>query len=396
MKDREITREPQCSSGPSAGSGKPSSYLPSLDGWRAIAILWVLEGHSALWTWGPFSNVWLHATDSRGVQLFFALSGFLICTRLLREEERTGSISLKSFYTRRIFRIQPAALTYLLVVVLLGACGIIPRFWSAIAGAALMVRNIWPLALRPGYWYTAHFWSLAVEEHFYLLFPGFLVLFRRSRLAILLGTVFVLQVWQFIVLFTPGLRPGLGWQVWQRTDMAMGGILLGSAFAVALTHERLMRFAMSVLRPWVALLYTAFIFVEAQRHHSTFAQMPITTVYPILIIATVLHPNTVTTRFLELKPVRFVGRISYSLYLWQQLFSNGETTPAAHSLYSHVLLCWCATFGCAIASYYLIETPLIRIGHRIAKRFDVQRGREQPPPAANLVGAGIRDLNREV
>lgn len=351
---------------------KGSSYLPSLDGWRAIAILWVLEGHSTFWTWGPLSNGWLIATDNRGVALFFALSGFLICTRLLREEARNGAISLKSFYTRRVFRIQPAAMTYLLIVLLLSAFGFIPRFWSGIAGAALMVRNIWPTALHPGYWYTAHFWSLAVEEHFYLLLPGFLVLFRRSRLAILLGTVVALEVWQWIVFSTPRLQNGLSWQVAQRTDIAVGGILLGSAFAVALTHKRLLRLAVSILRPWVALLYVAFVFVLAARHHSSFAQLPLLTVYPIVIVATVLHPESVTTKLMELPPVRFLGRISYSLYLWQQLFSNGEGIPSPHSLYSHVVLCWCCTFACAIASYYLVETPLIRRGHVIAKHFDLQ------------------------
>ena len=353
-------------------SSKGSSYLPSLDGWRAIAILWVLEGHSSLWKWGPLSNGWLIATDSRGVALFFALSGFLICTRLLSEEARTGAISLKSFYTRRVFRIQPAAMTYLLVVVLLSAFGAIPRFWSGIAAAALMLRNIWPTALNPGYWYTAHFWSLAVEEHFYLLLPGFLVLFRRSRLAILLGTVAALEIWQHIVFSTPRLQNGLSWQVAQRTDIAVSGILLGSAFAVALTHKSILRFAVSVVRPWVALLYAVFVFVMAARHHSSLAQLPLITVYPLVILATVLHPESAMTKLMELPPVRFLGRISYSLYLWQQLFSNGEGIPSPHSLYSHVILCWCCTFVCAIASYYLIEAPLIRRGHAIAKRFDLQ------------------------
>lgn len=357
----------------SSRSIKSSNYLPTLDGWRAIAILWVLLGHSPLWRWGIISNGWLRWTDSRGVQLFFALSGFLICTRLLREEKRFGSISLRSFYTRRLFRIQPAALTYLLVVAVLTVCGAIPHFWRGTVGAVLMVRNIWPLALPTGFWYTAHFWSLAVEEHFYLLLPGFLVLIRRSRLAALLGAAVALEVWRLIVLNTPQLQRGLQWQLSQRTDMVMGGILLGSVFAVALTHERLRRLAVSLLRPWVALVFTAFVFVEVQRHHSSLAQMSIITVYPVLIVATVLHADSLLGRFLELAPVRFIGRISYSLYLWQQLFSNGEERPDPHSLYSHILLCWCLSFACAIVSYYLIETPLIRLGHKIAKRFDVQR-----------------------
>jgi peptidoglycan/LPS O-acetylase OafA/YrhL len=358
----------------SVSSTNRNNYLPSLDGWRAIAIFWVLQGHSALWRVGPFSNAWLRRTDIRGVQLFFALSGFLICTRLLREEGRFGGISLRSFYTRRLFRIQPAALTYLLVVVILTVCGVLPRFWPGVWGAALMVRNIWPTAYPHGFWYTAHFWSLAAEEHFYLLLPGFLVLFRRSRLAILLGAAVMLEAWRIVVLHTLWLKSGHLWELPQRTDMVLGGILLGSVFAVALTHEHLHRLAVSLLRPWVALLYTAlvFVFVEVQPDHSTLAQILLITVYPVLIVATVLHADSLLGRFLELAPMRFIGRISYSLYLWQQLFSNGEGKPDPHSLYAHVWLCWCGAFACAIASYYLIETPLIRHGHRIAKRFDLE------------------------
>jgi peptidoglycan/LPS O-acetylase OafA/YrhL len=372
-----------------AKHGKASAYISTLDGWRAIAILWVLEGHSRPWSIWGISNHWLVETGYRGVQLFFALSGFLICTRLLREENRFGLISLRSFYTRRVFRIQPAAMTYLLVVMILMLCGAIPTFWPGVAGAALMVRNIWPSKLSAGYWYTSHFWSLAVEEHFYLLLPGFLVLFRRYRLAILSGVAVALEIWRMIVLSTPRLQHALEWQVAQRTDVVLGGILLGSVFSVALTHQHLLRIATSWLRPWVALLYTAFVFVEVQRHHSALMQTALITAYPVLIVATALHPDSWSGRFLELAPVRFVGRISYSLYLWQQLFFHGEETPAPGSFQSHVFLCWCATVACAIASYYLIETPLVRRGHRIAKRFDLQQtnqpeNRESRAMAATL------------
>jgi peptidoglycan/LPS O-acetylase OafA/YrhL len=365
-------------------SSKRSFYIPSLDGWRAIAIFWVLMGHSKPWTVGPLSNYWLIGTDSRGVQLFFALSGFLICTRMLREEERVGSISLRSFYTRRLFRIQPAALAYLFVIVVLNLTGVVPHFWPGVVAAVLMIRNIWPLALKPGYWYTAHFWSLAVEEHFYLLLPGFLILFRRSRLTIMLGAELTLEIWRIVVLNSPRLQTGLSWQLIQRTDMAIEGILVGSVFAIALTNVRLMRFAMLYLRPWVAVLYTAFAFVEVQRHHSSWMKMSLIPVYPVLIVATAVHPKAILTRLLELSPVRFVGRISYSLYIWQELFTNADATPALHFLYSHVLLSWCASFASAMASYYLIETPLIRYGHKIAKRFDVRPG----PPSLPAVLAG--------
>jgi peptidoglycan/LPS O-acetylase OafA/YrhL len=350
--------------------GNQSGYIPTLDGWRAVAIFWVLEGHSRPLSVAGISNHWLRETGYRGVQLFFALSGFLICTRLLREEDRFGGISSRSFYTRRLFRIQPAAMTYLAALALLSFFGVIPIFWPGIGGAALMIRNLWPITLAPGYWYTAHFWSLAVEEHFYLLLPGFLVLFRRRRLAILSAIGLALQIWGQIVMRTPQLQRGLEWQVAQRTDVVISGILLGSVFSVALTYKRLFHVASAFLRPCAATLYTLFIFFELQRHHSSTAQAVLITVYPVLIVATALHPDTVLGRFLELPPVRFIGRISYSLYLWQELFFRGDDLFAQGSLRSHVFICWCATFACAIASYYLIETPLIRKGHRIASRFD--------------------------
>jgi peptidoglycan/LPS O-acetylase OafA/YrhL len=366
---------------------RTSAYIPTLDGWRAIAIFWVLEGHSQLWRIGRVSNHWLIQTDNRGVQLFFALSGFLICTRLLREENRFGSISLRSFYTRRVFRIQPAAMTYLFVVMILMFCGVIPTFWPGIAGAALMIRNIWPSRLAAGYWYTSHFWSLAAEEHFYLLLPGFLVLCKRYRMAILSVLVVLLESWRIVVLNTPHLREATKWQAGQRTDVVLGGIFLGSVFSVALTHPRLLRSATSWLSPWLALMYTAFVFVEIQRHHSALIQAVVITVYPVLIVATVLHPHSWLSWLLELAPVRFVGRISYSLYLWQQLFFHGEEAPAPGSFRSHVILCWCVTFACAIASYYLIETPLIRRGHRIAKRFDRRQPDHHESPVPNAMAA---------
>lgn len=352
-----------------ANHGKRSGYLPTLDGWRAVAILWVFEGHSQPWSVAGFANNWLRSTGYRGVQLFFALSGLLICARLLDEEQRFESISLRSFYTRRLFRIQPAALTYLAVVSVLMLTGEIQQVWTPVVGAALMIRDVWPWTATN--WQTAHFWSLAVEEHFYLLFPGFLVLCRRYRLVLMSVMVVLLELWGNFVLHTPRLQK-YAMVISLRGDMVAGGILLGCIFALALRHAQVLNFAKLYLYPWVALLYTAIVFVRLELHHSRTDHALLITVYPVLIAATMLHPGSLTSRFLELRPLRFIGRISYSLYLWQELFFNYFVPPVPGSFRSHVFLCWCATFACAIASYYLIETPLIRRGHRIAKRFDMQ------------------------
>lgn len=370
------------------GPGLPggnSRYIPTLDGWRAIAILWVLQGHSSTWSVAGLTNRWVQLTGYRGVQLFFALSGLLICARLLEEEQRFGSISLRSFYTRRLYRIQPAALTYLLVVVLLMLTGKIGKAWTPVIGAALMIRDIWPWVVQN--WQTAHFWSLAVEEHFYLLFPGFLVLCRRYRLAMASAMVVALEFWRIYVFNTPPLQK-YAMVIDLRTDMVAGGILLGCVFALALRRRRVLEIAKAYLHPWVALLYTAIAFARLEFHHSRSDHALIITVYPILITATMLHPKALTSRILELAPLKFIGKISYSLYLWQELFLNYAQAPDQGIFRSHTVLCWCAAFACAIASYYLIETPLIRRGHRIARRFDLQElaQHQAQVPAATPVG----------
>ncbi len=109
--------------------------------------------------------------------LFFAISGFLICTRLLVEEEAGGVVSLRSFYIRRVFRIIPAAYLYLLVIGVLAATGIITVKWRDLAIPGIFLSNY----LVVGSWFTGHFWSLALEEHFYLSWPPLLVRLGRSR-----------------------------------------------------------------------------------------------------------------------------------------------------------------------------------------------------------------------
>jgi peptidoglycan/LPS O-acetylase OafA/YrhL len=340
-------------------------YLPSLDGWRAVAILWVMQAHGPAWSLGWISNRWVNANGDRGVQLFFALSGLLICMRLLREEQRFGAISLRSFYTRRLFRIQPAALVYLGVIALLMVVGMVPVGWKGIVGAVAMIRNFFPA--QGGTWETQHFWSLAGEEHFYLFLPGFLVLTRRYRLAVMSVLVIGFEFWRILLLGHPRLQ-GVGMVNYLRTDMVIGGILLGCVFALALDRPGVMGAAKRYLPAWLGLLYAAVIFATTTMHQSRANHAMIISVYPVLITATMLHS--------EWAPVRFVGRISYSLYLWQMLFLNPYLAHEPHTFHLRTAVAYCGTFACAIASYYLVETPLIRRGHRIAKRFDLQVARE--------------------
>src|SRR5215469_16278217 len=94
-------------------------YLPTLDGWRAIAVVFVILYHDSVYTLGPVSTAWFQSHGLYGVDIFFGISGLLICSRLLEEEELPGAISLQDFYIRRAFRILPPAYIYLFSIALL-------------------------------------------------------------------------------------------------------------------------------------------------------------------------------------------------------------------------------------------------------------------------------------
>lgn len=365
---------------PARAPAQRSGYLPSLDGWRALAIVWVLLAHDQM-RMPPRIHLLLNETGDRGVLLFFALSGLLICGRLLREEEESGAISLKGFYLRRVFRIQPAAMVYLLFIAGCMLLHVLPAHWKGVAGAALMVRNLWPGEQGYEFWFTSHFWSLSVEEHFYLVLPAFLVLVRRRRLLILGSLAVLLEVWRLYAFHHPRLLSWT-WQPYLRTDMAVSVILLGSAAALALALPQMRSAATRFLHPELALVYVASVYWRLQVHHSTYDHALLITTFPPLLVSTMLHPRAWMTRALEWRPLRYLGRISFSLYLWQQFFFVPVHPPTAGEWRSHWVLCWAATLLMAALSYHLVETPMIRAGHRLAMRYTTAESEQQRPEPA--------------
>ena len=353
------------------GRDKRSGYLPSLDGWRAIAILSVICYHDRVHQFWIFSTSLIHEYGDLGVDLFFAISGVLICSRLLEEERVTGRISLKGFYIRRFFRICPPAWLYLIAYVLLSLFHLLPVDVGGVLASFLMVRNFWVGVAGdvPRTWYTIHFWSLSVEEHFYLLLPSLLIFVKRRR-AVLLGALSVaVMLWVTLVThFTALQKTGIV----LRTDMRIHALLIPAMFAVLLTRQEVRAFVTRWLHPWVAVLLFLVVFTVLTRTHvhllSLATMFVIPVGFPFLVISTMLHPKSIACRVLEWWPLRFVGHISYSLYLWQQMFFAGGRAPAAWplSVLQVFPLNYLAAFACATASYYLIEKPLIRVGHRVA------------------------------
>ena len=176
-------------------------------------------------------------------------------------------------------------------------------------------------AIRPRTWYTIHFWSLSVEEHFYLLLPSLLIFVKRRR-AVLLGALSVaVMIWVTLVThFTALQKTGIV----LRTDMRIHALLIPAMFAVLLTRQGVRAFVMRWLHPWVAVLLFLVVFTLLTRTHIHLLSLATTFVipvgFPLLVISTMLHPKSIACRVLEWWPLRFVGHISYSLYLWQQMF----------------------------------------------------------------------------
>jgi peptidoglycan/LPS O-acetylase OafA/YrhL len=150
--------------------------IPSLDGLRAISISLVVLGHMADRHYIPGDFLSLYANT--GVHIFFVISGYLITQILLREQEQLGTISLRKLYIRKAFRIFPAALVFLAIITVIFWHQL---HWYQIATALLYLGNFG--FTQP--WFFQHFWSLSVEEQFYLLWPGILKRFQVHALMIL-------------------------------------------------------------------------------------------------------------------------------------------------------------------------------------------------------------------
>jgi peptidoglycan/LPS O-acetylase OafA/YrhL len=356
-------------------------YIPTLDGWRSIAILLVLVDHSGDFVLRPLlitAGVGLASVDSSfellkeligsaGVHIFFALSGYLITRNLLAEETARGSVSVRGFYVRRLFRIQPASIVVLLAIAVLGSVGVIAVNPLGLIGALLGFAN---LVASSQTWYTGHYWSLAVEEQFYLVWPIVFTMAKTSqRLQIIIAIVVVDILWRVISF---KFQIATSWNYPVRTDIQAEWLLWGCVAAIAGSHEigtralhRLSAPGWNLLAlPLIALSVVGpFIHLNWKVDQLLTSAAALTT--PLLFVGTAQRPAKGLGRILECVPLRWLGRLSYSLYLWQQMFIVWRVARApALSAFQTAPENFGFALLLAAASYYLIERPFIRIGRR--------------------------------
>ncbi len=328
-----------------------TTRLPGLDGIRAVAVLLVIFHH--LCSNGTFAD-WpavAHALKQGifGVQIFFVLSGFLITWLLLNEEARTGSIDLRRFYRRRAFRILPPAFAYLSVITLLAAAGVLVVGRADLLSSWFFVRNLYTSGTSPA---VAHFWSLAIEEQFYLTWPFALVLLEPGRRAgAVAAAVLVLVLWR---------ASGVG----HFGQTVAGGEALLVGCLLALVRHRAggvwpttSRVAAAVVVP-VSLVVIALIEFGSDdlRAIDGLRSVSLVAVAAIINAAVERRPHLLDIA-LEASALQRTGRLSYSLYLWQQPFCWGPLALAfAPSAWPALVA---ASFACAAAGYYLIEQPAL-------------------------------------
>jgi len=346
--------------------------IPTLDGWRGIAILLVLITHVQAGLWGHVYgwHKWLDL-GQHGVGIFFVLSGYLITARLLEED----GIDLRRFYLRRFFRLMPCAWLYLLSVAVLCLVIRMPIIGSDAWASLFFYRNYWPVTDNSANVLTAHFWSLSLEEQFYLAWPPVL-LFAGKKWALRIAVagaaacaIFRYFHWSYYN------RPILDFHAEVRVD----ALLIGCAVAFLLKYP--------AVRSWLErngtwLFYAcvpAYLwYVYRYQQLIPFAE---SLLIALMIASTSIVPSSVISRALENKQLKFLGVISYSLYVWQQLF----LMPRSGGLFALLLPI------AAIGSWQWIEQPCIQLGRRLERRYFIDRtdarGAAQPPALPGSVEA---------
>ncbi|SRR6266496_2053472 len=358
--------------------------IKSFDGLRGVAILLVILGHGL----GAYAAGWhgivpaILGNSSLGVRLFFVLSGYLITSLLVSENERNGCISLRRFYARRSLRIFPAFYLFLAAVWLLASFGYVEVARQQYLAAATYTWNyvaVWyPRGPVEGSWFLGHLWTLSLEEQFYLFWPILIVSFgwRAARwtctlLPLVLPVVRVVSYYAF-----PEHRGYLGMMF----HTAIDSILVGCAFA--LWRDKLPDILSS--NRSVLCICCCFVFLVSPTLAESIRPYRVTIgfgldAFAVGILTIHARRDFSFSSVLSWAPLTFIGRLSYSLYLWQQLFltdhnSHWTGTPP----WSFV-----CTFLAAIGSHFLVERPFLEL----KTRFTTVESSEHPSTRFSCAGS---------
>jgi len=366
------------------------TFIPGLNGLRALAVIVVILYHL-------FPHVF--PGGYIGVDIFFVISGFLITTLLIGEYEKNGRISLTHFWLRRARRLLPALFTTILVIcsVMFFVRGdILVGLGRQILGATTFSSN-WVEVLAGTNYFdstTTHlflnFWSLAVEEQFYLIWPFLVIAIvaakKRPRIGIVLTLVFSLGSASWMAyLFTHGADAT---RVYYGTDTHLFGLMLGALLAfwsqqqhVGQAFRRFSQHFWSFRRlpiitatigfaALAALLYLVFTLSD-QSNFTYEGGLLLASILSATLIVCAISTRTLLQKLLDLRLLTWIGVRSYGLYLWHWplIVVAGLALPVQTKPLTLPITVGIATFLAATISYRFIETPVRQLGFKvIAKR----------------------------
>ena len=358
---------------PGAGSDHLAGpfHIPSLDGIRAIAVLTVFIGHGYL---AP--EAW---PGHVGVTIFFFLSGYLITTLLRREYAKTRTVSLGRFYLRRALRILPPAFLTVLVAVVIGAIGLLPSTttgWGVLA-ELLNYTNYYIVifgreGLPPE---SSQLWSLAVEEHYYLIIPALLLILFRKKLSVrtigwgLVVVACLVPFWRVYL----GLTGASFERVYVSTDTRIDSLIFGTAMALLFNpalNDPLPGGARTDwhIRRWIAPLAVV-VFVGTVLMPQIEFRLSIADTIQCLCLVPIFwfiitHHDSRVGRLLNHPVIQKIGALSFSIYLFHRLILTllYQALPWPALVDSVALL---LTIVVAQIVYLLVEKPCGRLRKRL-------------------------------
>ncbi|MBS1627453.1 MAG: acyltransferase [Bacteroidetes bacterium] len=339
---------------------KNNNKIVSLDGWRAISIIFVLLGH--LGGNLPKTHPWHNFLDKynfslNGVQVFFVISGFLITTLLLKEKEKTQTVSIKKFYIRRFLRIFPVLYLYIFTVFLVDK-----TFGWHLPGyvylkAILYLNNFVYGGLA---WALGHLWSLAVEEQYYLFWPWVAKKLNYKK---------ALSFCILFIVFSAGMRVFIyKYGGHFNTNWVLAGfftfadiIMMGSAAAILYKYYGVKNIFKSKSSSYLLVVASIIAYtlmeVSARKMILGFITVPlgalIQSVSIIILIIYTIEKKSLFSWFLNTKVMVFIGVCSYSIYVWQQLFlltQNKDFFPQSAPQY------WFSKFPVNIVMIFIVST----------------------------------------
>jgi peptidoglycan/LPS O-acetylase OafA/YrhL len=321
-------------------------HIQSLDGIRAVSFLLVFVAHTGLEKYVP---------GGLGVTIFFFLSGFLITTLMREEYAKSGALNLKHFWMRRALRILPP-----FYIVLIAAALVSPVALGPIRAQVFNVTNYW--VMNHGYegmpLGTGVYWSLSVEEHFYLLFPFAFIalqrLKRRDQLFILYGACALILAWRYVLVLH---FHSITNRTYMGTDTRIDSIIFGCALAVwNVEKRRLIEWRWAIYAAAAAAVLGVCLTVRGEAFREGLRYTLQGLALTVLFIAAVRFPKWTPMRVLNTRILKFLGVLSYSLYLLHYAVIYAVQAAIPNVIVASVLAFF-VSVGCSYIIYRLVEKP---------------------------------------